>query len=256
MFGDFFICRSRSFNFLCVSSFSTHSRSCLEVLGLEDGANKQEIKEAYLKLSKEFHPDINKSLNAKVRYQQIREAYDLLQTEGYGTTQAEGRPYHQEQTRSDDYHNWKRRTEKKKNVDDWLKNLERESRENKLKFNALNEKWQKEANEASPALPPDYLEYEKRFINRMDGLIAKVKDYRSSKTNDAAKDWSSISSNPESSSDKKNPVFSLFKMFLPWYARWILSSAAPFVIFGVAFTLIGEAVNHVNCSYLLSCTRD
>ena len=255
MFGESFICRSRTFNFFCVNRYSTHTRSCLEVLGLEDGANKQEIKEAYLKLSKEFHPDVNKSLNAKVRYQQIREAYDELQTDGCSTSQAEGRAYYQEQTRSDDSHNWKRRTEKKKNVNDWLKNLERESRENKLKFKAFNDKWQKEANEASPALPPDYLEYEKRFIDRMDGLIAKVKDYRSSKTNDCAKVWSSKSRNPETSSDAKNPVFSLFKMFLPWYARWILSSAAP-VIFVVAFILIGEAVDHVNFSYLLSCTRD
>lgn len=44
-------------------------------------ANENEIKRAYLKLAKEFHPDINKTPGAKEKFADISEAYNVLSEE-------------------------------------------------------------------------------------------------------------------------------------------------------------------------------
>lgn len=49
-----------------------------EVLGLESGASKDEIKKAYRKLSKQYHPDINKEPGADEKFKEIKEAYEVL----------------------------------------------------------------------------------------------------------------------------------------------------------------------------------
>ena len=49
-----------------------------EVLGLPESASKQEIKDAYLKLSKSLHPDLNKSPNASEEFQRVKKAFDEL----------------------------------------------------------------------------------------------------------------------------------------------------------------------------------
>ena len=49
-----------------------------KVLGVSKDASKQEIKEAYLKLSKSLHPDVNKSPNASQEFQKLKEAFDNL----------------------------------------------------------------------------------------------------------------------------------------------------------------------------------
>jgi DnaJ-class molecular chaperone len=45
---------------------------------VEDSASQSEIKSAYLKLAKKYHPDINKSKNAVKTFSQINEAYETL----------------------------------------------------------------------------------------------------------------------------------------------------------------------------------
>ncbi len=52
-----------------------------DVLGLSKSASKEEIKKAYRKLAKEFHPDKNKSQDAESRFKEIQEAYDILSDE-------------------------------------------------------------------------------------------------------------------------------------------------------------------------------
>lgn len=52
-----------------------------ESLGISKSASKDEIKKAYRKLAKEFHPDKNKSAEAEQRFKEIQEAYDILSDE-------------------------------------------------------------------------------------------------------------------------------------------------------------------------------
>jgi len=49
-----------------------------EVLGVQKGAAKDHIKDAYRKLALQFHPDRNKSPEAEARFKEISEAYAVL----------------------------------------------------------------------------------------------------------------------------------------------------------------------------------
>lgn len=50
-----------------------------KLLGLEKGANQQEIKKAYRKLARKYHPDLNPNdLAAQKKFQQINEAHEVL----------------------------------------------------------------------------------------------------------------------------------------------------------------------------------
>lgn len=53
-------------------------RDYYEVLGVSKNATKQEIKKAYRKLAKQYHPDKNKSADAEEKFKEIQEAYDVL----------------------------------------------------------------------------------------------------------------------------------------------------------------------------------
>ncbi|MGT2757059.1 molecular chaperone DnaJ [Streptococcus ovuberis] len=47
-------------------------------LGVSKSASQDEIKKAYRKLSKKYHPDINKEAGAEQKYKDIQEAYETL----------------------------------------------------------------------------------------------------------------------------------------------------------------------------------
>lgn len=49
-----------------------------DILGLPSGASKGEIKKAYYKLAKKYHPDISQEPNAEEKFIEINEAYELL----------------------------------------------------------------------------------------------------------------------------------------------------------------------------------
>jgi molecular chaperone DnaJ len=49
-----------------------------KVLGVDKKASQDEIKKAYRKLARKYHPDTNKDPGAEERFKQISEAYDVL----------------------------------------------------------------------------------------------------------------------------------------------------------------------------------
>ncbi|MCR5078863.1 MAG: molecular chaperone DnaJ [Bacilli bacterium] len=53
-------------------------RDYYEVLGVNKTASKDEIKSAYRKLAKQYHPDVNKSPDAPKKFEEITEAYEIL----------------------------------------------------------------------------------------------------------------------------------------------------------------------------------
>lgn len=53
-------------------------RDYYEVLGISKGASEDEIKKAYRKLAKKYHPDVNKAPDAEEKFKEINEAYEVL----------------------------------------------------------------------------------------------------------------------------------------------------------------------------------
>ncbi len=53
-------------------------RDYYEVLGVEKNAGADELKKAYRKLAREYHPDVNKSPDASEKFKEAKEAYDVL----------------------------------------------------------------------------------------------------------------------------------------------------------------------------------
>ena len=53
-------------------------RDYYEVLGVAKDASDQDIKRAYRKLSKKYHPDINKEPGAEEKFKEVSEAYECL----------------------------------------------------------------------------------------------------------------------------------------------------------------------------------
>lgn len=52
-----------------------------DALGVSKKATKQEIKKAYQKLAKKWHPDVNKASGAEDKFKEIAEAYEVLGNE-------------------------------------------------------------------------------------------------------------------------------------------------------------------------------
>jgi curved DNA-binding protein len=53
-------------------------RDYYEILGLTRSADADEVKRAYRKLARKFHPDVSKEKNAEEKFKEVQEAYEVL----------------------------------------------------------------------------------------------------------------------------------------------------------------------------------
>ncbi|WP_139451816.1 DnaJ C-terminal domain-containing protein [Campylobacter armoricus] len=77
------------------------SNSLYDTLGVSKNASADEIKKAYRKLARQYHPDINKESGAEEKFKEINAAYEILsdekkraQYDRYGDSMFGGQSFH------------------------------------------------------------------------------------------------------------------------------------------------------------------
>ena len=53
-------------------------RDYYKVLGVERSASAEQVKTAYRRLARKYHPDVSKEANAEARFKEVQEAYEVL----------------------------------------------------------------------------------------------------------------------------------------------------------------------------------
>lgn len=57
------------------------ARDYYEILGVPRNASKDDVKKAFRKLAREYHPDVSKHTDAEAKFKEINEAYEVLSDE-------------------------------------------------------------------------------------------------------------------------------------------------------------------------------
>ncbi len=77
------------------------SKSLYETLGVSESSSEADIKKAYRKLARKYHPDVNKSSEAEEKFKEINAAYEVLsdkekraQYDQYGDSIFGGQNFH------------------------------------------------------------------------------------------------------------------------------------------------------------------
>src|SRR5579859_6719505 len=53
-------------------------RDYYEVLGVQRNASEDDVKKAFRRLARQYHPDVNKEKGAEAQFKEINEAYEIL----------------------------------------------------------------------------------------------------------------------------------------------------------------------------------
>jgi len=64
------------------SSWILSKKDYYSILGVDRNASTGDLKKAYFKKAKEFHPDVNKSDGAKEKFAEVNEADEVLGDDG------------------------------------------------------------------------------------------------------------------------------------------------------------------------------
>lgn len=87
------------------------SNSYYDILGIQTTATEVEIRRAYRRMAKKFHPDVNKAPDAAQQFLKIKSAYDYLINGGSSTSYQQ--KYQNPMSSYDAYMAWKRRQQEK-----------------------------------------------------------------------------------------------------------------------------------------------
>lgn len=77
-----------------------------KILGLAQGASNTEIKSAYRRLAKKFHPDLNKNPGAKESFILVNEAYEFLSRVRYSEPVRKAPAQRTRKTKEEIYKEW------------------------------------------------------------------------------------------------------------------------------------------------------
>ena len=165
---------NRVFTFFSIRHYSKNQsrNEALETLGLGKEASKSEIKNAYLKLSKSLHPDINKSSNATEEFQKVKSAFDMLSSDSSSKSvdqqEVNEKAY---RSMSEEYQDYQRRLNRTRQVDEYFRRVQRESFKRRNNESTFNYDGEPEPRKVNEKLDENYIQFEKTFISYLEYFL-------------------------------------------------------------------------------------